>query len=144
MCEACWHATVRSMHRVLIAGSGVAAVEAVLALRHLAGRNFEINLLAPEHALEHRPASVATPFGLGAPPPLDLHQLARRYDVELVQDELLAVDPAAHAARLASGARWPYDHLLIAVGARPSPRLRARSRSAARSTCRRSSGRSPR
>jgi sulfide:quinone oxidoreductase len=118
-----WSATVRVMHRVLIAGSGVAAVEAVLALRHLAGRNFEIDLLAPEHALEHRPASVATPFGLSAPPPLDLQRLARRYDVELVQDELLAVDPAARAARLTSGARWPYDHLLIAVGARPEPAL---------------------
>ena len=123
MCGPWWSATVRVMHRVLIAGSGVAAVEAVLALRHLAGRNFEIDLLAPEHALEHRPASVATPFGLGAPPPLDLQRLARRYDVELVQDELLAVDPAAHAARLTSGARWPYDHLLIAVGARPEPAL---------------------
>ena len=33
--------------RVLIAGSGVAAVEAVLALRHIAGRGFEIELLAP-------------------------------------------------------------------------------------------------
>ena len=42
-------------HRVLIAGSGVAAVEAVLALRHLAGRNFDIDLLAPAHALEHKP-----------------------------------------------------------------------------------------
>src|SRR5688500_16491530 len=123
MCGPWWSATVRSMHRALIAGSGVAAVEAVLALRHLAGRNFEIDLLAPEHALEHRPASVATPFGLGAPPPLDLQRLARRYDVELVQDELLAVDPAAHAARLTSGAKWPYDHLLIAVGARPAPAI---------------------
>ena len=38
--------------RVLIAGSGVAAVEAVLALRHLAGRNFDIDLVALSHALE--------------------------------------------------------------------------------------------
>src|SRR5262245_28131288 len=62
-------------HRVLIAGSGVAALEAVLALRHLAGGRFRIELLGPTHALEHRQASVATPFGLGAPPPLDLHAL---------------------------------------------------------------------
>ena len=62
-------------------------MEATLALRHLAGRNFDIDLLAPAHALEHRPASVATPFGLGAPPPLDLHELARRYDVTLAEGE---------------------------------------------------------
>jgi sulfide:quinone oxidoreductase len=109
--------------RVLIAGSGVAAVEAVLALRHLAGRHFDIDLLAPAHALEHRPASVAAPFGLGAPPPLDLHELARRYDVGLVEGELAAVDVDARRVRLSSGAVRPYDHLLAAVGARPVPAI---------------------
>jgi sulfide:quinone oxidoreductase len=109
--------------RVLIAGSGVAAVEAILALRHLAGRNFDIDLVAPAHALEHRPASVAAPFGLGAPPPLDLHELARRYDVTLVEDELAAVDVDRRQTRLSSGAARPYDHLLIAVGARTEPAL---------------------
>ena len=83
-----------AMTRVVIAGSGVAAVEAVLALRALAGRGFEIDLLAPEHALVDRPASVTTPFGLGAPPPLDLHELAARYAVRLVEGELAGVDPA--------------------------------------------------
>ena len=104
-------------HRVLIAGSGVAAVEAVLALRHMAGRGFEIELLAPEHALEHRPASVATPFGLAAPPPLDMQDLAERYAVTLVTGELASVDVAARTAHLTSGEARPYDHLLIAVGA---------------------------
>jgi sulfide:quinone oxidoreductase len=106
-------------HRVLIAGSGVAAVEATLALRHLAGRHFDIDLLAPAHALEHRPASVAAPFGLGAPPPLDLHDLALRYDATLVEGELAGVDVEAQQVRLSSGAVRAYDHLLIAVGARP-------------------------
>lgn len=110
-------------HRVLIAGSGVAAVEAVLALRHLAGRNVDIAILARSHALEHRPASVATPFGLGAPPPLDLHELGRRYDVELIEDELAAVEVAARSTRLASGAEREYDHLLVAVGAQAEPAL---------------------
>ena len=105
--------------RVLIAGSGVAAVEATLALRELAGRHFEIDLLASAHALEHRPASVAAPFGLGAPPPLDLHELARRYDVTLVEGELAAVDVEERQVRLSSGAARAYDHLLIAIGARP-------------------------
>jgi aspartate oxidase len=44
--------------RVLIAGAGVAAVEAVLALRHV---DFPIDLVASTHALEHRAASVAAP-----------------------------------------------------------------------------------
>ena len=110
-------------NRVLIAGSGVAALEAVLALRHLAGRRFDIELLAPAHALEHRPASVAAPFGFGAPPPLDLHQLARRYDVTLVEDELAGVDVDGQHARLSSGGERDYNMLLVAVGTRPEPAL---------------------
>ncbi len=109
--------------RVLIAGSGVAAVEAVLALRHLAGQGFEIDLVAPSHALDRRQASVAAPFGLGAPPPLDLHDLARRYAVTLVEGELAGVDVAARTARLGSGEERGYDYLLVAVGAKPESAL---------------------
>ncbi len=112
------------MTRVVIAGSGVAAVEAVLALRSLAGRGFEIDLLAPEHALVDRPASVAAPFGLGAPPPLDLHKLAERYAVRLVEGALAGVDAGARVAWLESGDPLLYDHLLVAVGAHPAPALR--------------------
>jgi sulfide:quinone oxidoreductase len=109
------------MTRVVIAGSGVAAVEAILALRAMAGRSFEIDLLAPEHALVDRPSSVRGPFGLGAPPPLDLRALASRYAVRLVHGELAGVDPAARLARLEGGDALLYDHLLVAVGARPRP-----------------------
>lgn len=76
-------------------------MEAVLALRHLGGRNFAIDLLAPDHALEHRPASVGAPFGLVAPPPLDLHDLAARYDITLVEGVLAGVDTGARRVRLA-------------------------------------------
>jgi sulfide:quinone oxidoreductase len=108
--------------RVLIAGSGVAAVEAVLALRHLAGRQFDIDLLAPAPAFENRPASVATPFGFGAPPPIDLHELASRYAVTLVAGELTGVDVEARTAHVGGDDRH-YDHLLVAVGARMTPAL---------------------
>jgi len=106
-------------HRVLIAGSGVAAIEAVLALRELAGPRVEIDLVAPAHALEQKPASVAAPFGFGAPVPLELRDLADRYGVRLVHDELTAVDVEARRAHLGSGDELGYDHLLVAVGATP-------------------------
>src|SRR5919108_2428706 len=105
--------------RVLIAGSGVAAVEAILALRHLAGHRIDIAVLAPSHAFVNRPAAVAEPFGFGAPPPLDLGELATRYAVELIPGELAGVTVASHTARVAGGADQRYDHLLVAVGARP-------------------------
>jgi sulfide:quinone oxidoreductase len=108
---------------VLIAGSGVAAIEAVLALREVAGPRVAIDLVAPAHALEQRPASVAASFGFGAPMPLDLGDLADRYDVEFVHDELAGVDVELRRARLASGGGRDYDHLLVAVGAKPEPAL---------------------
>jgi sulfide:quinone oxidoreductase len=106
-------------NRVVIAGSGVAAVEAVLALRHLAGRGFDIELIAPAHTLVDKPASVATAFGFGPAPALDLEALARRYEVNLVHGELAAVDTGTRTVRLAGGSVHPYDYLLVAVGARP-------------------------
>ena len=51
--------------RVLIAGGGVAAIEAMLALHALAGDRVEIELLGAEPHFWHRPLSVAEPFGLG-------------------------------------------------------------------------------
>src|SRR5919198_246971 len=114
------HATLGPMRqRVLIAGSGVAAVEAVLALRHLAGRGFDLELVAPSHTFVVKPAAVAAPFGFGAPPPIALDALARRYDASLVEGELAAVDVHAQTVRLTDGAVRPYDHLPLAVRARP-------------------------
>src|ERR1051325_11693599 len=92
------HATLRPMRqRVIIAGSGVAAIEAVLALRHLAGRSFDIELVAPSHTFVDKPAAVAAPFGFGAPPPIPLDDLARRYGVTLVEGTLAAVDVHSRA-----------------------------------------------
>ena len=105
--------------RVVVAGGGVAAVEAILALRQLAGRAVAIDLIAPENTLADRPSSVAVPFGLGAQAPLDLLDLAWRHDVTVRRGELVAVDVAARLARLPRGAGVPYDFLLVAVGARP-------------------------
>ena len=60
----------RQPPHIVIAGGGVAAVEAVAALRALAGPLPRITLLAPEAQLTPRAASVAAPFGFGAPAPL--------------------------------------------------------------------------
>ena len=55
----------------------MAAIEALLALRHLVGEQVSIRLLAPDAVFVHRPSSVAPPFGLGGPAPLDLAAFAR-------------------------------------------------------------------
>jgi sulfide:quinone oxidoreductase len=48
--------------RVLIAGGGVAALEATLALRALADERVAITLVAPESDFVYRPLAVAEPF----------------------------------------------------------------------------------
>ena len=61
------------MLRVLIAGGGVAGLEALLALRDLAGDRVELTLLSPETEFVYRPMAVAEPFGRGR---ADRHPLA--------------------------------------------------------------------
>jgi sulfide:quinone oxidoreductase len=109
--------------RVVIAGGGVAAVEALLALRQLAGRQVAIELIAPERRLLHRPSSVAVPFGFGAPEPLDLDALGTEMGADVRRAALAGVDPHRRVALLDGGEEVPYDQLIVAVGARPRPVL---------------------
>ena len=62
--------------RVLIAGGGVAALEAALALQALAEERVSVELLAPEPHFWYRPLSVAEPFGLGEAQRFELSELA--------------------------------------------------------------------
>jgi sulfide:quinone oxidoreductase len=110
-----------SRPHVLIAGGGVAAVEALLALHHLAGNRLSIELLAPERSFVHRPSSVAAPFGLSAPAPMDLGAVAQRFGARLRRGALERVDVGRRVAVAAGGGNLFYDHLVIAVGAVPHP-----------------------
>ena len=105
--------------RVLIAGGGVAGMEAVLALRALAGERVELTLLAPERTFAYRPMSVAVPFARGHVQRLQLADFARETSTRLVRGELAEVEPGL--ARTAAGAALPYDALLVAVGAWSEP-----------------------
>ena len=88
--------------RVVIAGGGVAAIEALLALRHLVGEQVSIQLLAPDHVFVHRPSSVARPFGLGGPAQSSwLPWPATRGPA--VAWRLEGVDPARRVALIAGG-----------------------------------------
>ena len=96
-------------------------MEAVAALRALAGSEPRITLLAPDTSLTPRAASVAAPFGLGAPSPLPFDAIRRRAPFDLHRGTLAHVEPDAHVAVTAEGERIGYDKLLVAVGARPMP-----------------------
>jgi sulfide:quinone oxidoreductase len=103
---------------VLIAGAGIAALEALLALRHLAGPRVQVDLLAPTADFVLRPFSVVEPFGGQASPRLALGPLVRDTGAGHVFDGLAAVEPERHAVRGTSGEAYAYEALVVAIGAR--------------------------
>ncbi len=110
--------------RVLIAGGGVAGLEALMALRDMAGDRVDLALLAPEAEFVYRPMAVAEPFGRGRADRHPLADIASEFETELIQAALGEVDSAGRAAVTGAGQRVPYDALLVAVGARSEPALR--------------------
>ena len=108
------------MFSVLIAGGGVAALEAALTLGELAEGRAHVELLAPEPLFSYRPVAVAEPFGLGAVRHFDLGTLAARAGAGLKLGALAGVDADRRIARTAAGETLPYDALLIACGAAPT------------------------
>jgi sulfide:quinone oxidoreductase len=109
--------------RVLIAGGGVAGLEALLALRALAGDLVDLELIAPEPHCWYRPLAVAEPFGTGSAEHFELATIAESVGASCTLDRLASVDSARHVARTAHGAEIEYDALVIACGAIPRPAL---------------------
>ncbi len=110
-----------AQHRVLIAGGGVAGLEALLALRDLAGDRVALTLLAPERQFTYRPMAVGVPFARGHMQRHDLADVTRATGAEFVRGELAEVDVPGRAAVLTDGRRLEYDALLVAVGAGAEP-----------------------
>jgi len=105
---------------VLIAGGGVAAIEAALALRELGHGRIRVELLAPEPRFWYRPVAVAEPFERGKVLHVDLGDVADAAGAEFTLGALTAIDSARREARTDAGTTIPYDALLIACGAAPT------------------------
>ncbi len=105
--------------RVLIAGGGVAAVEALLALRAMAENEVEIDLLAPQDDFVDRPMAVGEPFDHGLVRHFDLGVIAAQWGARLHPGGLREVDAEAKLVRTTDADQLHYDALLIACGARP-------------------------
>jgi len=104
---------------VLVAGGGVAALEAMVALRKLAGELVDVELVSPDTDFFYRPLSVAEPFGLGQVLRFDLASLARGCGARHSLGSLVAVRAEDKRIWTSRNASFPYDALLIAIGARP-------------------------
>jgi sulfide:quinone oxidoreductase len=103
---------------VLIAGAGVAALEAALALNALAEERLDIELLAPDEDFVYKPLAVAEPYGKGEVRRFPLGRLVELAGARLTKGTLERVDPDSRRAYAADGSEHPWDTLVLAVGAR--------------------------
>lgn len=108
---------------VLVAGGGVAALEAALRLRELGEGRLRVELLAPEPHFWYRPLAVAEPFGRGQVRRFDLATLVTAAGATLSHGELTSVDAMRRIAFTAPGGPVEYSALLIACGTVPKPAI---------------------
>jgi sulfide:quinone oxidoreductase len=108
---------------VTIVGGGVAALEAMIALRRLAEERVRIELVTPTPEWSYRPMAVAEPFGLGEAKRYDLVRIARDHGAALHLAGVQAVRPEAHELLTWDGRTLDYEVLLLAIGAQPTSAL---------------------
>ena len=104
---------------VVIAGGGVAGLEALLGVRAMAGDRVELTLIAPDADFYYRPMALAEPFALGRAHRVPLSAFIDETGAELVQAAVTAVDDAAGELRLDDSAMRRFDALIVAPGGRP-------------------------
>jgi len=104
---------------IVIAGGGVAGLEALLALRALAGDRVGLTLIAPDPDFTYLPLAVAEPFALGSAHSVPLREFTEEAGAELVLSAVLGVDDAAGELRLDVGGTRAFDALIVAPGGRP-------------------------
>jgi sulfide:quinone oxidoreductase len=106
--------------RLLIAGGGVAALEAVIALRELAEERVSVELLAPNAEFAYKPLAVAEAFGSDPDMRYDLLSIADDLGASFRLGTLHEVDEPNRVVRTTRGEDLSWDLLFVAVGARMS------------------------
>jgi sulfide:quinone oxidoreductase len=104
--------------RVLIAGGGVAGLEAALALRDLAGDRVEIEICSPRREFIYRPFAVGGPYGSAHVPSYSLEAIAERCGFEYTWSSVDSVDDRRKYVTTFDQERRFYDYLVIAPGAK--------------------------
>lgn len=108
----------RARQRVLIAGAGVAGLEAALALRDLAGDRVDVTLHDPSREFAYRPFGIGEPYGTSRAFRYDLRALSELCGASLHASAIAAVEPERRTAVTREGERFSYEQLIVATGAR--------------------------
>jgi sulfide:quinone oxidoreductase len=111
--------TAEARPQVLIAGGGIAGLEALLALRDLAKDRVELTLIAPDPDFVYKPLTVEEPFSAQPAEQHALAPLAAELGARFLQLGLERVLSEDHVVELSDGSRLDYDTLVICVGGRP-------------------------
>jgi sulfide:quinone oxidoreductase len=106
---------------VVIAGGGVAGLEAAFALREVAGGRVAVTVLTAAEDFIYRPLAIGEPFNRSYAEHYDLAGLVSEAGAELVRGTVTHVDSEARIVRTAEGGELTYDALLVATGARIEP-----------------------
>lgn len=111
------------MKRLLILGAGTAGTMMANHLRSkLKRREWSITIVNQEETHYYQPGFLFLPFDIYSP-----KQVRKRVDkfipdnVELIQQKIERIEPAANVVALADGQRLEYDILIIATGTKIAP-----------------------
>jgi sulfide:quinone oxidoreductase len=106
---------------VVIAGGGVAGLEAVLALAEQAGELAQITVVSPEEEFLYKPLTVEEPF---TGRPAERHELRpalAEIGVDFTRAAIRGVNAEEHSLDLGDDVKLGYDFLIVAVGGRAAP-----------------------
>jgi sulfide:quinone oxidoreductase len=103
---------------VVIIGGGVAGLEALLALRKLAGDRVALTLVARDDQFVDRPVTVAEPFRLRSAARHSLAEIATELEAKFVHATVAGVDGSDRRVSCTDGPDISFDTLILAPGAR--------------------------
>jgi sulfide:quinone oxidoreductase len=101
---------------VLIAGGGVAALEAALALEDLAGDRAEVTICSPRPNFVYRPYAVGVPYGVSRVATYWMEPLAAAAGARYRCDSIASVDRETRLAVTHDGESIPYGDLIVCPG----------------------------
>jgi sulfide:quinone oxidoreductase len=107
------------MARAVVIGAGLGGLPAAYELRHFLPKDCDVTLISNESHFTFIPGLVQVALGLKPLDhvQLDLHDLARRHRLNLVDRAVTSIDPASRRITLEGGETVDYDYVLIATGA---------------------------
>lgn len=116
-------ATPHTHCQVVVAGGGMAGIEAALALREFAGDRAAVTVVDPGRRFAIPASATGSAFGISPAVDASLARVVARTGAALRRSHLVAVDGHRRLAMLAGGELLRYDDLVVAVGPRLAPAI---------------------